>query len=91
MKKVGPCCILKKIGDNAYEISLPPTLQISPIFIIVDLTPYKVVVGSNNQQGEDTSLEDEDYVTNLPQSKLVEIKAILDSKVLKKTRSRKYM
>ena len=26
MKKVGPCSILNKIGDNAYEISLPPTL-----------------------------------------------------------------
>jgi hypothetical protein len=49
MKKVGPCSILNKIGDNAYEISLPPTLQISPIFNIVDLTPYKVIAGSSNQ------------------------------------------
>ena len=39
MKKVFPCYILNKIGDNRYEISLPPTLQISPIFNVADLTP----------------------------------------------------
>ena len=91
MKKVEPCSILNKIGDNSYDISLPPTMQISPIFNIVELTPYKVIASSNNEQGMDISLEDEDYVTNLPQNKLVENETILDSKVLNKTRSRKYM
>lgn len=45
MKKVRPCTILNKMGDNAYEISLPPTLQISPIFNSCDLTSYKGDVG----------------------------------------------
>ena len=38
MKKIGPCTILHKFGPNAYEISLPPTIAISPIFNVADLT-----------------------------------------------------
>ena len=41
MKKIGPCTILHKFGENAYEITLPPSLSISPIFNIFDLTPFK--------------------------------------------------
>ena len=41
MKKIGPCTILHKFGENAYEITLPPSLSISPIFNIADLTPFK--------------------------------------------------
>ena len=31
-KKIGSCKIIKKINDNAYEVSLPENLDISPIF-----------------------------------------------------------
>ena len=31
-KKIGPCKILKKINDNAYEVELPSGLDISPVF-----------------------------------------------------------
>jgi hypothetical protein len=41
MKKIGPCRILRKFGENAYELELPEGIGISPIFNISDLYPYK--------------------------------------------------
>ena len=41
MKKIGPWKIVKKFGANAYEIELPSGIEISPIFNISYLYPYK--------------------------------------------------
>lgn len=41
MKKIGPCKIIHKFGENAYEISLPPRVAIPPIFNLVDLFPLR--------------------------------------------------
>jgi hypothetical protein len=41
MKKIGPCKVMKKFGANAYEIELPDGIEISPIFNISDLYPYR--------------------------------------------------
>jgi hypothetical protein len=41
MKKIGPCKIIRKFGANAYAIELPNGVEISPIFNISDLYPYK--------------------------------------------------
>jgi hypothetical protein len=41
MKKIGPCRVLKKTGENAYEIELPNGIEISPIFNVTNLYPYK--------------------------------------------------
>jgi hypothetical protein len=41
MKKIGPCKVLKKIGENSYEIELPDGIGISPIFNISYLYPYR--------------------------------------------------
>jgi hypothetical protein len=41
MKKIGPCKVLKKMGQNAYEIEVPDGIEIYPIFNVSDLYPYK--------------------------------------------------
>jgi hypothetical protein len=41
MKKIGPCKVLRKFRENAYEIELPDGIGISPIFNIIDLYPYR--------------------------------------------------
>jgi hypothetical protein len=41
MKKIGPCKILRKFDEKAYEIELPDDVGISPIFNMSDLYPYR--------------------------------------------------
>jgi hypothetical protein len=41
MKKIRPCRVLRKFGENAYELELPEGIEISPIFNISDLYPYR--------------------------------------------------
>jgi hypothetical protein len=41
MKKIGPCRVLKKFGENAYEIELSDAIGMSPTFNVSDLYPYK--------------------------------------------------
>ena len=48
MKKIGPCEILEKYGENYYKVGLPLDVAISPIFNVLDLTLYK---GSNKEVG----------------------------------------
>jgi hypothetical protein len=42
MKKIVPCRVLKKFGANAYEIELLDGIELSSIFNVSDLYPYKV-------------------------------------------------
>jgi hypothetical protein len=41
MKNVGPCRVIRKFGANTYEIELPDGVEISTIFNVVDLYPYR--------------------------------------------------
>jgi hypothetical protein len=53
MKKIGPCKVLKKFGENAYEIELPDGIRISPIFNVSYLYPYKAEeVGTSDEKPE---------------------------------------
>ena len=38
---IGPCKVLRNFSANAYEIELPSDLQISPIFNVSDLYPFR--------------------------------------------------
>ena len=42
-RAIGPYQVIKKIGDNAFEIQLPADFNISPIFNIGDLTLHQPV------------------------------------------------
>jgi hypothetical protein len=41
MKKIGPCKVIRKFGANTDEIELPHGVEISPIFNVEDLYPYR--------------------------------------------------
>lgn len=40
LKKIGPCKILRKLSDNAYEIELTTSTGISPIFNVANMYHY---------------------------------------------------
>jgi len=40
MNKIGPCKILEKRNDNAYNVELPEDLNISPIFNVSNLYAF---------------------------------------------------
>ncbi|XP_059066104.1 uncharacterized protein LOC131857479 [Cryptomeria japonica] len=86
MKKIGPCEVLKKCGENAYKISLPDGIALSPIFNVSDLYPYK---GSNPQITVDEHQTDQTLQDLIPSSPN-QIECILDTRVTKQTRRHTY-
>nr|GEU53554.1 transposon Ty3-I Gag-Pol polyprotein isoform X1 [Tanacetum cinerariifolium] len=40
-RKIGPCQIQKKINDNAYQLQLPSHLNVSDVFNVKHLIPFK--------------------------------------------------
>jgi hypothetical protein len=85
MKKIGPCKILKKFGANDYEIELPDGIEISPIFNVSDLYPYKSEeVGTNDEQSE------VQWQKKMPVAENPQMERILDERVGKKTRRKQY-
>jgi hypothetical protein len=63
MKKIGPCKIIRKFGENAYEIELPDGIRISPIFSISDLYPYK-----DEEAGADSEQTKVQWATQMPET-----------------------
>ena len=73
-KKIGPCRILKKINDNAYEVCLPDDLDISPVFNVSDLYAF------HGDFSESDSSQEVDWHHHLPSKKKEKIAHILDKK-----------
>ncbi|GJV51145.1 RNA-directed DNA polymerase [Tanacetum coccineum] len=51
----GPFRVLKKINNNAYKIELPGYFNISAIFYVVDLSPYK---GDSDDEPDSSQVKD---------------------------------
>ncbi|XP_057826199.2 uncharacterized protein LOC131037953 [Cryptomeria japonica] len=85
MKKIGPCKVVHKYDNNAYEIELPPGVAISPIFNVTDLYPYKESDFAGQGEGgvEDADME---WVNDLSLAQPTQLEAILDSREVKRTR-----
>jgi hypothetical protein len=85
LKKIGPRKILRKFGENAYELELPEDVGILPIFNIADLYLY----------WEDGTKGDEDqrkiqWEKHMPVAEKPQMEKIIDQSVSKKTRRKMY-
>ena len=82
MKKIGPCKVLRKFGENAYEIELPDGIGISPIFNITDLYPYR---DGKTKTASDEQLEVQ-WQKQMPVAEKPQMEKILNKQVEKKTK-----
>jgi hypothetical protein len=85
MKKIGPCKVLRKFGDNAYEIELPDGIRISPIFNVSYLYPYRA--GDVETEDEKPVIQ---WMKQMPVTKKPQMECILDKRVSKRTRRKQY-
>jgi hypothetical protein len=85
MKKIGPCRVLKKFGENAYEIELLDGIGISPIFNVSDLYTYRA--GEAETRTEEPVVQ---WQKQLPVAEKPQMECILDKRVGKKTMRKQY-
>jgi hypothetical protein len=85
LKKIGPCKILRKFGNNAYEIELPEDVGISPIFNVSDMYPYREDDTKRSEDQEKIQWEKKIPVAEKPQ-----MEKIVDQRISKKTRRKTY-
>jgi hypothetical protein len=85
LKKIGPCKILKRFGENSYELELSKDVCISPIFNIADLYLYKEDGVERYEDQRKVQWEKQMHVAENPH-----MKKIIDQRVGKKTRRKTY-
>jgi hypothetical protein len=85
MKKIGPCRVLKKLGENAYEIELLNDIGISPKFNVSYLYPYRVEEAETRT--EQSVIQ---WTKQMPVAEKPQMECILDKRVGKKTRRKEY-
>jgi hypothetical protein len=83
--KIGPCNIVNKFGANAYEIELPDGIEISPIFNISYLYPYRV-----EEAGAYSEKTEVQWTKQMPVAKNPQMESILDKRINKRTRRKEY-
>jgi hypothetical protein len=83
MKKIGPCRVLRKFGENAYELELSDGIRISPIINISDLYPYR----AGEAGTEEPVIQ---WQRQLPVAEEPQMECILDKRMGKKTRRKQY-
>jgi hypothetical protein len=81
MKKIGPCKVLRKFGDNSYEIELPNGIGIYPIFNVSDLYPYRA--GEVETRDEHPMIQ---WTKQMLVAEKPQMECILDKRVSKRTR-----
>jgi hypothetical protein len=85
LKKIGPCKILRKFGNNAYEIELPRDVEISTIFNVSDLYPYREVDTERSKYQEKIQWEKQ-----MPVAENQKMEKIIDRRIGKKTMMKTY-
>jgi hypothetical protein len=85
LKKIGPCKILRKFGENAYEIELPEYVGISPILNIVDMYPYR----EDGTRGPEDEKEIQ-WKKKMHVAEKSQMEQIIDRQIGKKTERKTY-
>jgi hypothetical protein len=85
MKKIGPCKVIRKFGTNTYEIELPNGVEISLIFNVADLYPYRV-----EEAGEEEEQKEVQWKKQMPIADKPQMEGIIDKRTSKKTRRKEY-
>jgi hypothetical protein len=85
LKKIGPCNILRKFDENAYEIELPEYVGISPILNISDLYPYREDATRISEDHKEIQWEKQ-----MPVAENRQMDKIIDQITSKKTRRKTY-
>jgi hypothetical protein len=85
LKKIGRCKILRRFGDNSYELELAEDVGISPIFKIADLYPYKEDGAERFEDQGRIQWEKQMHV-----AEKLQMEKIIDQRVGKKNRRKMY-
>ena len=90
MKKIGPCRIIRKFSSNAYEIEFPEGIRISPVLIVTDLYPYKETKTELQEETTENEVQTFNWEEQMPKTVKKEVEAVLEKRVIKRTKVHVY-